>query len=153
MKLLNLAVASIVDANTGNGVNQRFIEQFASAATDYEHRAHEIRANSVLEVLKNIKGSFQRYVEKSRSRAQERRDINAVLGLNDHLLKDIGLTEGDIHDLRWSQTSLEALNARRELNRIEAIGQLHNQSSSSVTGDVRNINTANQENYESKKCA
>ena len=89
----------------------------------------------------------------SRARARVRRDTEALLRMNDHQLQDIGLTQGDAYDLRWGRISLEALNARRELNRIEVIGQLHSQSSSSVTGNVSNISAVNQGNYESKKCA
>ena len=153
MKLFNLAVASIVDANTGNGVNRRFIEEFASASSDYEIRGREIRAKSILSVIGKIKASFKRYIGDLKARAQEQRDIKAILGLSDHHLQDIGLTHVDRHDLRWGQTTLEGLNARRELNRIQEMGQLLSQSSSSVGGKVRSIKSANQVKYESRKYA
>ena len=153
MKTLNLAIASLVDANTGNGVNRRFIEQFASVSSDYEQRGREIRAKSILAALAKIKASFKQYIEDSRVRAKDKADTRAVLEMGDHQLNDLGLNRADLYDLRAGQITLGALEGRRELNRIQASGNLRNEASNSVEDTVRNIESANQENYGSKKCA
>lgn len=153
MKLFNLAIASIVDANTGNGVNHQFIERFVSATSDYEKRGREISANSMIAVIGKIKASFKLYIEASKARAQERRAIKALSGMNDHMLRDIGLTHVDMHDLRWGMTTLGGLNARRELNRVQALGNQLSLSPGSVNDKLRGIQSANQAYIESKKCA
>ncbi len=153
MSLFNLAIASIVDANTGNGINHNFIKQFASVTPEYEQRTREIRANSVMAVIGKIKASFKQYIEDSRARAQDRHGTEQVLQMSDHLLKDIGLTPADLHGLRSGQITLKKLSARRESNRNQAFAEQPGQSSSSVNGKLRGIQSANQEYFELKKCA
>jgi len=150
MKFLNLAVASIVDANTGNGINRHYIDQFGSNYSAHERQGHEIRSRSFLDVVAKIRASVQHYIEESKTEAKRRRAIKDLSGMNERLLKDIGLSRNDLYDIEQGSTSLEALNARR--NRSANRRKL-NQVSGKVSTRVRNIKSANQEQYETRKCA
>ena len=119
MKLLNLAIASIVDANTGNGINQQFVNQFGSNKTDYAQHGREIRANSMLALIGKIKASVTQYIENSKATAQARRSSKEVLQMSEHMMKDVGLTYNDVNDLRLGLISLNTLNQRRDQNRNE----------------------------------
>ena len=78
MKLLNFAVASIVDANTGSGVNRHLVEQFESKDSNYEKFGREIRAKSTLGVVAKIKGAFKQFIADSKARSRETDDIEST---------------------------------------------------------------------------
>ena len=146
MKHFNLAVASIVDAYTGNGLNRQFINQYSSNYSDHERHAHEIRSTSFLALVSRVKSSVQEYFEHSKAEAKRRQATKDLFQLNDRLLKDIGLTREDLYAIGQGSTSLGALNARRNYKsgKVER-GQ--------VSSSVRSIESANQAQYETKKCA
>jgi uncharacterized protein YjiS (DUF1127 family) len=150
MKLFNLAVASIVDANTGNGLNRQFIDQYGSNYSTHEKQAHLIRSRSFLGVITNIQNSVRKYIEDSKTKARRHQATKDLLQLNSRLLKDIGLTRDDLHELNLGLTSLETLNARRNFSTDKAkLGQ----ASGRVSSNIRSIGSANQAQYETKKCA
>lgn len=153
MKILNLAIASIVDANTGHGINQQFVDQFGSNKTDYTQHGHEIRANSILALISKIKTSFKQYIDDSKASARARRNTRDVLQLNDHMLKDIGLTNDDVNDLRMGLISLDAVNQRREQNRGEQEAGLQHLSRRQVGVTKIDLESANQDTHEIKRCA
>lgn len=154
MNLLNFAVASIVDANTGSGINRQFVEHLGSKESAYEKAGREIRAKSVLDLLSKIKSAFNQYIKDSRAAARARRDTEAVSQLSDHTLKDIGLTFVDIQDLKSGQITLEALNARRDQYRDQADSKNRlPQISTRISTRVLDIDSANQAQYETAKCA
>ena len=150
MKLLNLAVASIVDANTGNGINRQYLDQFGSNHSAHEMHGREIRSRSFLDLAAKIKTTLQKYIEDSKAEARRRQAIKDLSQMKDHLLKDIGLSRDDLYDIAHGSTSLEALNARRNRN---ADTHRLNPASGKVSSSVRGIESANQAQYESKKCA
>ena len=154
MKLINLGIASIVDANTGNGISQQFTGQFGSKDSDYEKSAHEIRAKSVLGVLAKIKSAFMQYLDEFRAVARARRNIAAVSQLSEHILKDIGLTSVDIQDLKSGQITLEGLSVRLVQYRDQAASiKRLDQASKQAGTRVLNLDSANQAQYEIAKCA
>ena len=153
MKFLNLAIASIVDANTGNGINQQFVDQFGSGTTDYVQHGREIRANSVLAMFGKIKASVKQYIEDSKELAKARRNTREVLQLDDHMLRDIGLTYNDVVDLRLGLISTEGLSQRSNQNRDDQDASLDRLSQHLVSVSENNLESANEENYELKKCA
>ncbi len=154
MKLINLGIASIVDANTGNGISRQFIGQFGSIDSDYEKSAREIRAKSILGVLAKIKSAFKQYLDESRAVARARRNTAAISQLGEHILKDIGLTSVDIQDLKSGQITPEALNARRGQYRNQAASiKRLDHSSKQVGTRVLDLDSANQAQYEIAKCA
>jgi len=150
MKFLNLAVASIVDANTGNGINRQYVDQFGSNPSAHERHGREIRSRSFLDVIAKIKSSVQKYFEDSKAEARRHQAVKDLSQMNDRLLKDIGLSRDDLYDIGNGSTNLEELNARR--NRSADRHEL-NQVSGKVSSRVRSIKSANQAQYETKKCA
>jgi len=150
MKLFSLAVASIVDANTGNGLSRDFINQFSSDHSAHEQYAHEIRSRSFLDVIAKIKTSVQRYIENSKAEARNRQAIKDLVQMDDRFLKDIGLSRDDLYDIDQGSTSLEALNARRNRS---ADTHKPSQVPGKVSTGVRSIESANQAQYETRKCA
>ena len=154
MKLINLGIASIVDANTGNGISRQFTDQFGSKDSDYEKSAHEIRAKSVLGVLTKIKSAFMQYLDESRAVARARRDTAEISQLGEHILKDIGLTFVDIQDLKSGQITLQELSARRSQYRDQAASiKRLDHASKQVGTRVLDLDSANQAQYEIAKCA
>ncbi len=154
MKLINLGIASIVDANTGNGISLQFSDQFGSKDSDYEKSANEIRAISVLGVLAKIKSAFKQFLDESRAVARARRNTAEVSQLSEHILKDIGLTFVDIQDLKSGQITLEGLSARRGQYRDQAASiKRLDQASKQVGTRVLDLDSANQAQYEIAKCA
>jgi len=154
MKLFNFAVASIVDANTRNGISRQFIDQLGSKQAAYEQTGREIRAKSVLDVLTKIKSVFNQYISDSRAAARARRNNEAVSQLSEHILKDIGLTFVDMQDLKSGQTTLQGLSARRDQYRDQAARSNRLvQSTKRVSSEVCDIDSANQAHYEVAKCA
>jgi len=150
MKLFSLAVASIVDANTGNGLSRDFINQFSSDHSAHEQYAHEIRSRSFLDVIAKIKTSVQRYIENSKAEARNRQAIKDLVQMDDRFLKDIGLSRDDLYDIDQGLTSLKALNTGRNRG-----ADTHKpiQVPGKVSTGVRNIESANQAPYETRKCA
>ena len=154
MKLFHFAIASIVDANTGSGINRHFVEQSGSKQSAYEQVGQEIRAKSVLDLLANIKSAFKQYINDSRAAARAIRDTAEITQLSEHQLNDIGLTWVDIQDLKSGQITLEALNTRRDQYRDQAARNSRlSQLSTRVTTRVIDIDSANQAEYETAKCA
>jgi len=154
MKLFNFAIASIVDANTGNGISRQFIDQTGSTDSDHLQYGREIRAKSVLAVLAKIKIAVKQYVDDSREAAKARRNNEAISQLSEHMLKDIGLTFVDIQDLKSGQTTLKGLNTRRNQYRDQAARSNRLvQSTKRVSSQVVDIDSANQAHYEVAKCA
>jgi len=159
MKLFNFAIASIVDANTGNGISRQFIDQTGSTDSDHLQYGREIRAKSVLAVLAKIKIAVKQYVDDSREAAKARRNNEAISQLSEHMLKDIGLTFVDIQDLKSGQTTLKGLNTRRNQYRDQeyrdqaARSNRLVQSTKRVSSQVVDIDSANQAHYEVAKCA
>ncbi len=153
MKLLNFAIASIVDANTGNGINRQFVSQFGSNKTDYVQHGLDIRAKSILALIGKIKASVTQYIENSKATAQARRSSKEVLQMSEHMMKDVGLTYNDLNDLRLGLISLNTLNQRRDQNRNEQDAGLGRLSLQQVSVGKNDLESSNEEAYELAKCA
>lgn len=150
MKYLNFAVASIVDANTGHGLNRHYMDQFGSNYSTDEKQARSIRSRSFLNLLGAIKASVQNFIEDSKTEARNHQATKDLFQLDDRLLRDIGLSRDDLYELRLGSNSFEALNARRKQGK----GQIKlRQTSGKVSNSLRGVESANQEKFEIKKCA
>ncbi len=155
MKLLNLAIASIVDANIGNGVKVHSSDRLGSHSTIYEQHAGKIRSHSFIALLAKTRASILNYFENFKAVAREQKNARHVSELSDHILKDIGLTRADAHDLRWRLTSLNTLNARREQYREKPIAwsAIASHPSDLAVSVGAYLDSANLDKYELKKCA
>ena len=150
MKHFNLAVASIVDAYTGNGLNRQFIDQYGSNYSAHKKHSHEIRSRSLMDLAVKIKSAVKIHIDDSKTEARKRQATKQLIQLNDRLLKDIGLTREDLYEIGQGSTSLGALNARRN---FKAGTVEQSQVTGQVSSRVRSIESANQAQYETKKCA
>lgn len=148
---MSIAVASIVDANTGNGINQNFVDQFASNDADYERQAREVRSNTFIALLSKIKSSVGAYIDRSIAAARERDNIRAISSMSEHLQKDIGLTHIDIEDLRWGAISLDELSDRRKQNLDQRPGLTT--GNDLANSSIQELAGIDQDSFKLGKCA
>ena len=110
MKLINFAIASIVDANTG----YRQLANGGSIDAGYAGpRRRETRSHSVSTLFGRLRNGLAGLVESGRSKAEQRRQLAELLALSDRSLRDIGLHRGDIHAVASGQISFADLRATR----------------------------------------
>ena len=148
MKLFTLAIASIVDVNTGHGLSGSHRVIDSNSAIDH---GLAIRSRSVGGVFSALKSALARRLRGFRARARERRDLRRLMSMNDRLLKDIGITRGDLMAVEMGAASLADLNAERQAAQRSAdvgTGPAVATRKLAVTG-----NAANQQSYVEKKCA
>ncbi len=142
MKLFEFAIASIVDANTGHGLEGK------NLSVDYAseiHRGGEIRSKSVLALFASIKHRIGQVISNYRVSAYNRRAINVISNLSDRLLKDIGIERYEIAQVRAGLTTLEELDASRRSSQIDTVQVLH--SSGLVDKEIRKLDAINQDSY------
>ena len=145
MKLLQFAVASLVDANTGHGLSHNGGRIDYTAAIQSERT---IRAKSIIGLIKDKLGNA---ISNYRERALNRRQLVALTQLDDHLLKDIGLSRGDVFAVELGQVTLEQLDAQRrndyqdELPGLTTVDQIGQQS--------LQLDAVNEAVYNEAKCA
>lgn len=148
MKGLHFAIASIVDANTGNGLAQ------AKGSSDYRAaavRGRTIRAKSIAALFNSIKARVVKVIAGFRAVAKQRRDLNSLMNLNDHLLDDIGLTRGDLHAVRLDSTTLDELNAAYvAARRTESSNQFGIAAVDSINDELA---ANNEQHFDRRKCA
>lgn len=148
MRLFTFAISSIVDSNTGYGLSgtRRFLEIDAAA-----QRGRQIRSKSGHGLLAALKGVVSRWIDGYRTRAQERRELAQLLGMNDRLLRDIGLSRGDLIAVQLGTASLRELQDERRghSDREQDI------VSTAELGRAADISreAANEASYRDRKCA
>ena len=147
MSILQFAVASLVDANTGNGLVHREgrIDYAASA-----QRGRVIRSNSIKSLFAAIKTQAATLLANYREAARQRRELNKLSQLNDYHLRDIGLTRGDLFAVEMGQVTLAELFAHRDSQHTVETG-LANVEQTSLASEKRSA--ANQAFYDEAKCA
>ena len=148
MKSIQFAIASIVDANTGHGLPQNTREIDYQAVS---HRAHVIRSRSFTHSLARIGKTLVDGLKAYYSGREQRRSIDSLSRLNDHMLDDIGLVRGDIIAVQAGQISLAQLEAQRTTERGNAI--LYSPGTSAVALSPVTTNAANEALYAEAKCA
>jgi uncharacterized protein YjiS (DUF1127 family) len=148
MKHFSFAIASIVEANTGFGLSH------GGGKIDYravERHGRAVRANSIVALFVAIKQRIGVAVEAYRVRAQARRDLQTLLNLSDRMLKDIGLTRGDLASVQYGAVTLKQLDAERKASH-QVAGQ-HVTTSTRVEKVNQAQEAVNQELYAEAKCA
>jgi uncharacterized protein YjiS (DUF1127 family) len=148
MKSIQFAIASIVDANTGHGMPQNTREIDYQAVSQ---RAHVIRSRSFMHSLGRIGKTIVDGLKARYRSREQRRNINSLSRLNDHMLDDIGLVRGDIIAAQTGQISLAQLEAQRTTDRGNTI--LHSQGTSGVELNPVTTSAANEALYAEAKCA
>ncbi len=148
MKLFEFAIASIVDANTGHGLEGKNLS--VDYASEF-HRGREIRSKSVLALFASIKHRIGQVISNYRVRAYNRRAINAYSNLSDRFLKDIGIERYELASVRAGLTTFEELDARRRPGQVDNVQAL--QSSGLVDKEIRKLDAINQDSYAQARCA
>ena len=148
MKLLQFAVASVVDANTGYDLlhNAGSIDYAAEA-----QRGRAIRSKSIVAVYRLVKDQLGSIISNYRARAKKQRQIAALARLDDNLLKDIGLTRGDVFALKMGQVTLKQLDAQRHEVHQNALPGLH--STTRVGQQTLQLDAVNEAVYTEQKSA
>jgi uncharacterized protein YjiS (DUF1127 family) len=150
MKLIQLGIASIVDTNTGNG----FPHYAGGIGIDYataKNHAHKIRSRSVITLLQQFREMISSTLQSLQQRHEQRRDIERLTRLNDHMLEDIGLTRGDVSAAQLGQIDLSQLGARRNEGTSSPVVPLRNVAG--IRGKADNRSAINEATYASAKCA
>jgi uncharacterized protein YjiS (DUF1127 family) len=148
MKSLQFAVASIVDANTGQGLahNGGRIDYAAAA-----QHGRTIRAKSIIALYRLIKAQLGKAFSNYRERAAQRHQLADLAQLDDRLLKDIGLSRGDMIAVELGQVTLQQLDAQ---HRNDYRNELPNLTTASQIGEqTLKLDAVNQAVYAEAKCA
>lgn len=148
MNMFQFAVASIVDANTGNGLVH------ANGTRDYaeiEHYGRRIRAKSSAQLFASIKSRVSAGIASYRASVKQRRDLHTLMSLNDHLLEDIGLHRGDLYAVQLGTTSLDELNIGHQSGDLGELAQLQDNTAAGRVN--RNLAASNEQFFVQKKCA
>jgi uncharacterized protein YjiS (DUF1127 family) len=148
MSLIQFAVASIVDANSGYGlVHNGGRIDYAAAA----QRGRAIRAKSIIALYSLIKDKLGNVISGYRERAQKRRQLVDLAQLDDRLLKDIGLSRGDMFAVELGQVTLKQLDAQRGNDYRNELPDLT--TASQIGEQTLKLDAANEAVYDGAKCA
>jgi len=148
MNMFQFAIASIVDANTGNGL------VYGSGNLDYaaaERNGRKIRAKSIADLFAAIESRLSEAVARYRASAKQRRDLRTLMSLNDHLLDDIGLSRGDLHSVRLGAVTMDELNASYRSARRPSPAKQNEFSASNQVN--RELDAINEQFFDIRKCA
>jgi uncharacterized protein YjiS (DUF1127 family) len=151
MKLLSLAVAGIVDANSNQDHTRQFVEYSPAQVSSHIERGRKIRSQSVVGLFDQLMSAVSAFVESARTRAEERKTRKALSVMSEHLLRDIGLTNNDIENLNTGLVSLDDLSVRR-IEKQLAQQTLSGAETTSIKTFILDIDCANDESFELAKC-
>lgn len=148
MKLLQIAVASIVDANTGYGLAH------SGGSIDYSTQARNgrsIRAKSIMALYGLLKEQLSKSISSYHEHVKQRRQLALLGQLNDNLLRDIGLSRGDLIAAELGQVNLPQLDAERRNSKQNELPELT--TADRVDQQTLQLNAVNEAIYAGTKCA
>lgn len=148
MSSFQFAIASIVDANTGNGLLH------GSASRDYasaERHGRKIRSKSIAALFATVKSSLVAGIDSYRTAIKQRRDLRILMSLNDHLLEDIGIHRGDLHSVELGISSLDELSPRNLSSNGESPAKLNETKPTKAVN--QELDAINEQFFEQRKCA
>ena len=151
MKLLQLAVSSVVGATTGSHLIQT--SNKISQPQNFQYQTPQT-GRSVVPIIRNKLASVSRLVSRlvaaNRERLQRNKDTIKIFQLSAHHLKDIGLTYDDLADLKSGQRSFKQLNALRFENQKSFSPRLKKAITSKIK--VSSLKAVNQQHDEFASC-
>ena len=113
MKLIQIAVASIVDANTGYRLDRN---PSSSSYHGKIEESHALRAKTIFDLAGSLYQAIESVADYIGTRIKQRRDLARLIRLDDRLLRDIGLSRADLnavsHGLGGSGRSGRATSCR-----------------------------------------
>ena len=148
MKLIQLAVASIVDANTGYGMPHR------GGRIDYSAQVQlgrGIRARSILALYGMLKEQSSKAISRYRTHVKERRQLALLGRLNDHMLRDIGFAREDLMAAESGQVTLQQLDAKRTNGKRHELTALT--TADRVDRHTLQLSAINEADFANAKCA
>jgi uncharacterized protein YjiS (DUF1127 family) len=148
MKILQLAVASIVDANTGYGLAH------SGGRIDYSAQARHgrtIRAKSIVALYGLLKEQLSKSISSYHEHVKQRRQLAVLDQLNDHVLRDIGLSRGDLIAAELGQVNLQQLDANRHNGKQNELPDLT--TADRVDPQTLQLRAINEAVYAEAKCA
>lgn len=148
MKLFQLAVASIVDANTGYGL------PYKGGSIDFPAQAQHgrsIRARSVAALYARIKEQLNKAISRYRTHVKQRRQLALLGRLNDHLLIDIGLSREDINAVELGLVTLQQLDEKRTNGKRHELKSLP--TADRVDQHTLQLSAINEADYANARCA
>ena len=109
MNSLIFAVASVVDATTGQQLSaverERFNQDYRSATS----HGRKVRSQTIARLIGKMKSKFLNIIGELREYDQRRKAFKQLSGLNEHLLQDIGLNKNDITLIRRGKMNLKSI--------------------------------------------
>ncbi len=156
MKMISLAIASIVDANLNQGYTELYTGSSAELTNKQINRGRLIRSKSIFDFAGLIVGSLTGLIEKVSVRRQERQTIKQLIKLNDHMQKDIGLTEFDLLGIKSGALTLKDVERRRQVLLSESYtsSQTKRQKQfAPVRKSILELESANQDYHAFAKCS
>jgi uncharacterized protein YjiS (DUF1127 family) len=148
MKLLNYAIASIVDVNTGNGLPLATGHCEKSTVAQGPQRT---RASKLANYLQRVRAGISVARIVLRKRRALKRSLQPLSQLSDHLLEDIGLSRAEVLAAESGQIDLAELEARRMENRGNKRINLRQITSTGENRETRNA--FNEAIFARAKCA
>ena len=148
MKLLQIAVASIVDANTGYGLAH------SGGSIDYSAQARNgrsIRAKSIMALYALVKEQLGKSISSYYEHVKQRRQLALLGQLNDHLLRDIGLSRGDLIAAELGQVNLQQLDTKHRNSKQNELSDLT--TADRVDPQTLQLSAINEAVYAEAKCA
>ena len=148
MKLLQIAVASIVDANTGYGLPHK------GGRIDYSAQAQHgrsIRAGSIVALYGMLKEQLGKAISRYRAHLKQRRQLALLGQLSDHQLRDIGFSREDMIAVELGQVTLQQLDAKRTGGKRRDLTSLS--TADRVDRHTLQLSAINEANYAKAKCA
>jgi len=148
MKLLQIAVASIVDANTGYGLAH------SGGRIDYSAQARNgrsIRAKSIMALYALVKEQLGKSISSYYEHVKQRRQLALLGQLNDHLLRDIGLSRGDLIAAELGQVNLQQLDTKHRNSKQNELSDLT--TADRVDPQTLQLSAINEAVYAEAKCA
>lgn len=152
MKLLTLAIASIVDANLNQGYTRQLTGSKPAQHSSQYHYGDQTGLNSFFKLLGWAVGRLTQISDIISERRKERQGIGQLLRLNGHLLEDIGLQEFDLQGLRTGSITLDEIKLARD-TRFAAMQPVSKRPVQTVKKSIVDLQSANQESFELAKCS
>lgn len=151
MKILQFAIASIVDANTGHGLDSKPASEQIRDYRQTMQKGIEIRAKPLIAIFASIKKVLAASLTNYRVRVKQRADLEALLSLDEHMLRDIGINRGDLPLLKSGVMTLQQLATKRQVHR-QAEFEVYYEGTR-MDDKLLNLSAANQQRFSRDCCA
>lgn len=155
MKLISLAIASIIDANFNQSAINHVQVKTGGSIKAQIGPGRKVRSKILFDLAGKAITKFAALQAKIRQRREEKEAIRQLLRLNTHLQNDIGITEFDLQGLRSGVISLDDFQARRSQRQTARNNQplvAGQKPARFVEKGILELDSANQHDFNLAKC-